>query len=43
VRIDGGGHTRPDRKSLLGFIGRSTTAVSANDLIREFFERHPLR
>lgn len=42
VRIEGGGHTWPGRKPPVGFIGRSTTAVSANDLIWEFFERHPL-
>jgi polyhydroxybutyrate depolymerase len=43
VTIDGGGHTWPGRRPPVWFIGRSTVAVSANDLLWEFFGRHPLR
>ena len=27
----------------LGFIGKSTKNISANDLIWEFFEKHPMK
>jgi len=40
VRIEGGGHTWPGQKPPVGFIGKSTTTVSANDLLWEFFSRH---
>ena len=40
--IEGGGHTRPGQKPPVGFIGKSTKDISANDLIWEFFERHPM-
>lgn len=42
VTIDGGGHTWPGQRPPVWFIGRSTADVSANDLIWEFFLRHPL-
>lgn len=42
VTIEGGGHTWPGRRPPVWFIGRSTRAVSANDLMWEFFTRHPL-
>ena len=42
VRIDGGGHTWPGRVPLIGLIGKSTTDISANDLIWEFFLKHPM-
>jgi polyhydroxybutyrate depolymerase len=43
LTIENGGHTWPGRSSLLGFLlGRSTRDISANELIWEFFERHPL-
>ena len=41
VRIDGGGHTWPGRVPMVGFIGKSTTDISANALIWEFFLKHP--
>lgn len=42
-RIRGGGHTWPGRQPPLKFLGKSTTDIDANDLIWEFFERHPLK
>lgn len=41
VTIEGGGHTWPGRPGSAA-LGRSTRNVSANDLIWEFFERHPM-
>lgn len=42
VTIEGGGHTWPGRPSRLVFLGETTTDISANDMMWEFFERHPL-
>jgi polyhydroxybutyrate depolymerase len=42
ITIEGGGHTWPGRDSRLAALGRSTRDVSANDLMWEFFQRHPL-
>jgi polyhydroxybutyrate depolymerase len=41
--IEGGGHTWPGREPLLPFLGKSTKDISANDLIWDFFQRHPMR
>lgn len=41
-RIDGGGHTWPGRKPDSFFLGRSALSLDANELIWEFFVRHPL-
>jgi polyhydroxybutyrate depolymerase len=41
VTVAGGGHTWPGRPGSAA-LGRSTQNVSANDLIWEFFERHPM-
>lgn len=41
VAVGGGGHTWPGRSGSAA-LGRSTQNVSANDLIWEFFERHPM-
>ncbi len=41
VIVEGGGHTWPGRKPR--FRGKSAMNVSANDLIWEFFEKHPLK
>ena len=41
IEIEGGGHTWPGRKPPVGFIGKSTMDISANDLIWEFFQKHP--
>lgn len=40
--IEGGGHTWPGQEPPVGFIGKSTKDISANDLIWEFFQRHPM-
>jgi len=41
--IEGGGHTWPGRQPPLKFLGKSTKNVSANDLMWEFFQRHPMK
>ncbi|MBI3863460.1 MAG: dienelactone hydrolase family protein [Planctomycetia bacterium] len=41
VVVEGGGHTWPGRKPR--FRGKSALNVSANDLIWQFFEKHPLK
>ena len=41
--IEGGGHTWPGRQPPVRFIGKSTAKISANDLIWEFFQKHPLK
>lgn len=41
--IEGGGHTWPGQKSPIGFLGNSTLDVSANDLMWEFFQKHPMK
>ncbi len=40
--IYGGGHTWPGREPIVDFIGKSTKNISANDLMWDFFKRHPL-
>jgi len=41
--INGGGHTWPGRDHKLEFLGKSTKNISANDLMWEFFKRHPMK
>jgi polyhydroxybutyrate depolymerase len=41
--IQGGGHTWPGRDARVPLLGKSTSEISANDLIWEFFQQHPLR
>ena len=43
LKIKGGGHTWPGREAAFGFLGKSTQDISANDLIWEFFLRHPMK
>ncbi|MFM8252863.1 MAG: PQQ-binding-like beta-propeller repeat protein [Planctomycetota bacterium] len=43
VVIDGGGHTWPGRTPMVNFLGRSVSKLSANDLIWDFFQRHPFK
>jgi polyhydroxybutyrate depolymerase len=43
IEIEGGGHTWPGRKPPLRFLGNSTLDVSANDLMWEFFQKHPMK
>ena len=42
VTVEEGGHTWPGQKPPVGFIGKSAENVSANELIWEFFEKHPM-
>lgn len=41
--IQGGGHTWPGQQPPVSFIGKSTKNISANDLIWEFFQKHPMK
>jgi polyhydroxybutyrate depolymerase len=43
VTIEGGGHTWPGREPRVKFLGKSTKNVSANDLMWEFFVKHPMK
>jgi polyhydroxybutyrate depolymerase len=40
--IEDGGHTWPGREPPLPFLGKSTRDIAANDLIWDFFQRHPM-
>lgn len=41
IEIEGGGHTWPGQEPRLKALGKSTKNISANDLMWEFFEKHP--
>lgn len=41
--IDGAGHVWPGRPSPGGFLGATTYNVIANDVMWEFFQRHPMK
>lgn len=41
--IHGGGHTWPGRQTRIPLLGPSTRNISANELMWEFFQRHPIR
>jgi polyhydroxybutyrate depolymerase len=43
VTIEGGGHTWPGQVPPVKFLGKSALNISANDLIWEFFEKHPMK
>jgi polyhydroxybutyrate depolymerase len=43
VMIEGGGHTWPGRDPRLRSLGKSTKNISANDLMWDFFIRHPMK
>lgn len=43
VVIEGGGHTWPGREPRMRALGRSTHDISANDMMWEFFQRHPMK
>jgi polyhydroxybutyrate depolymerase len=42
IKIVGGGHTWPGRDLPVDFLGKSTRDISANDMMWEFFQRHPM-
>jgi polyhydroxybutyrate depolymerase len=39
--ITGGGHTWPGKPRTIGLLGKTTKDISANDLMWEFFQKHP--
>jgi polyhydroxybutyrate depolymerase len=41
-RIEGGGHSWPGRDPTLPFVGKATKDICANQLIWDFFLRHPM-
>jgi polyhydroxybutyrate depolymerase len=41
--INGGGHTWPGREVGQSLLGKSTKNISVNDLMWEFFKRHPMK
>ena len=41
IEIEGGGHTWPGQKPIVSLLGESTMDISANDLMWEFFQKHP--
>lgn len=43
IEIHGGGHTWPGQEPRLKSLGKSTKNISANDLMWEFFQKHPIR
>ena len=43
VVIEGGGHTWPGQEPRLKMLGKSTKNISANDLMWEFFKKHPMK
>jgi polyhydroxybutyrate depolymerase len=43
IEIENGGHTWPGQKPLVALLGKSTEDISANDLMWEFFQKHPLK
>jgi polyhydroxybutyrate depolymerase len=40
--IEGGGHTWPGQDSMGPLFGKTALDLRANDLIWEFFRRHPM-
>ena len=43
IVIEAGGHTWPGMSPPIGFMGKSAKNISANDLIWEFFQKHPMK
>ena len=43
ILVEGGGHTWPGIQPPLGIGGKSATNISANDLMWEFFQKHPMK
>jgi polyhydroxybutyrate depolymerase len=41
--IEGAGHTWPGREPVVKFLGKETKNVSANDLMWDFFQKHPMK
>lgn len=43
IEIENGGHTWPGMKPVVAQLGESTMDISANDLMWEFFQKHPMK
>jgi polyhydroxybutyrate depolymerase len=43
IEVSGGGHTWPGQQPAIKFLGKSTMNVAANDLMWEFFQKHPMK
>lgn len=43
IEIEGGGHTWPGQKPIAAMLGPSTMDISANDLMWDFFQKHPMK
>lgn len=43
VAGEGGGHTWPGREPRMRALSASTREISANDMMWEFFQQHPLK
>ena len=43
ITIQGGGHTWPGQEPRVKLLGKATKNISANDLMWEFFEKHPMK
>lgn len=43
VVIEGGGHTWPGREPRMRVLGASARDISANDMMWDFFQRHPMK
>lgn len=43
VTIENGGHTWPGQKPPVKFLGKSALNIAANDLIWDFFVKHPMK
>lgn len=43
IEIEGGGHTWPGMDPIVPALGKSTKDISANDLMWEFFVKHPMK
>jgi len=43
VIIEGGGHTWPGNEPRMQSLGASTRDISANDMMWEFFQQHPIK
>lgn len=43
IVIEEGGHTWPGQKPPVGFIGKSARNISANELMWDFFQKHPMK
>ena len=41
--VKGGGHTWPGQPNVMASLGKSTMNISANDIIWEFFCKHPMK